>query len=338
MRAGICLTPQSCAGQVVGSVWDTVIDSVSSAAGDMLTTLFGWWAKTPPLDLSASYVSQGQQYVILWLAIPVAVLAVLASISWGVLGGGTGWVVDIVRGLLVFGIVTAASISISTVLQSWSSALAKGFLGAVPEQGVGSRYIKVVAISGTQAPMAATFWALVLFLAACAQYLLMLFRDGASLTLTIILPLAAAGQFSRGSALWLPKVLGWQLAFIFYKPAAALVYYIGFNVLGQAKDIQALATAVCIMIAAIVALPAMLGLVSFAASAPPMNSSALGAAATVTGLGVSLAQARPMGGSVSAAAGAMPAGAPPGAAPPSAGGAAAAAGASTPAAKGVKVP
>jgi hypothetical protein len=99
--------------------------------------------------------------------------------------------------------------------------------------------------------------------------------------------LAAAGQFNRGSALWLPKVAGWLLAFIFVKPAAALIYYLGLSVIGKAEGLQALATGVCLMIAVIFALPAMLRLVTFAVTAAPMNSGALSGAATVSGIAAS---------------------------------------------------
>jgi type IV secretion system protein TrbL len=336
VRAAICLTPQGCLREAAETFWGSLADAVNNAAGEMLVTLFGWWAKTPPLNLQAAYMEQAQQYVILWIAIPVAVLAMFAAVAWGVLGGGVTWAADITRGLLVFGIVTAGSIPVVSAVQAWSSALAKGLLGAVPARDVGSRYLTALEMAGTQAPMAATFWALLMFLAAVVQYLLMIFRDGALLVLTTILPLAAAGQFSRGSVLWLPKVVGWLLALIFFKPAAALIYFIGFNVLGQGRDLQTLATAVCIMIAAIFALPAMLGLVSFAVSAPAMNSAAIGTLTTAAGLGASLAQAGAVRGAVAAPSGAPPPRPP---APATNGGAAAAATTTTTTSvQGAKVP
>jgi len=139
----------------------------------------------------------------------------------------------------------------------------------------------------------------------------MLFRDGAVLVLTVVLPIAAAGQFSRGSVLWLPKVAGWLLAFLTFKPAAALIYFIGFSLVGQSSDISTVASGLCVMFTAVVALPALLRLVSFAASSPNPGGGAMSTIATGTGMAASVAQlaGRTGGSGGSAAAAAAPQGA-----------------------------
>jgi hypothetical protein len=284
----VCLTPQGCLLSAADSFWGGLADAVKTAAGQMVTTLFGWWTTSPSIDLNAALVHTAQNYVTAWIAVPVAVLAVLAAVAWGVLAGGIAWIADIARGLTVFGVVAAGSIPIVAALQDWSTALAKGLLGAVPTRDAGNRIITLLDLPEA-GPLIVIFWGVVLLLAAAIQYLLMLFRDGAVLVLTAVLPLAAAGQFNRASTFWLPKVAGWLLAFIFIKPAAALIYYLGLNLLGHADGVQALATAVCVMIAAIFAMPAMLRLVTFAVTAAPMGSGALAGAATVSGIGASIA-------------------------------------------------
>ena len=223
-------------------------------------------------------------------------------------GGGHAWIADIARGLVVFGVVVfgvvaAGSIPLVAALQAWSTSLSRGLLSAVPSRDVGARLIHLLEVPGTS-PLPLAFWGLLVFLAGAVQYLIMLFRDGAVLVLTVALPIAAAGQFSRGSALWLPKVAGWLLAFLFLKPAAALVYFVGLSAFGQGSGVQALATSICVMVAAILALPAMLRLVTFAVNFAPMGSNALAAGATIAGIGASAAQlvARRSGGSPAGAA------------------------------------
>ena len=56
------------------------------------------------------------------------------------------------------------------------------------------------------------------------QALLMLFRDGSVLILAGSTPLAASGSFTNATNGWMPKLMTWQLALIFYKPMAAMVY------------------------------------------------------------------------------------------------------------------
>lgn len=286
----VCITPTSCLTQVASSLWNQLALSLSDAAGQMVTTLFGWWTTTAPLDVDSALVRTGQQYVTSWIALPVAVLAVLAAVGWGVLTGSFGWVTDVARGMVVFGVVAAGSLPVVSALQAWSAALARGLLAATPTGDVGRRLVTLLELPGSQ-PLTIAFWAAIVLIVSAVQYLLMLFRDGAVLVLAAVLPLAAAGQFNRGSVLWLPKIAGWLLAFIFVKPAAALIYFFGLSMVGQGRGVHELAVAVCLLLAAIFALPAMLRLVTFAVTPAPMSSSSLGTVATVTGLGASVAQA-----------------------------------------------
>ena len=286
---GICITPQGCMMDALDTFWGGLADAIRKAAGDMVTQLFGWWTETGSTPVDTGFMHASQQYVTSWIALPIAVLALIAAVGWGVAGGGHAWIADVARGLVVFGVVAAGSIPLVAALQAWSTSLSKGLLFAVPSRDVGARLIHLLDVPGTS-PLQLAFWGLLVFLAGAVQYLIMLFRDGAVLVLTVALPIAAAGQFSRGSALWLPKVAGWLLAFLFLKPAAALVYFVGLSAFGQGSGVQALATSICVMVAAILALPAMLRLVTFAVNSAPMGSNALAAGATVAGIGASAAQ------------------------------------------------
>jgi hypothetical protein len=120
---GVCLTPTQCITDAADLLWDSQADKVQGAAGQMITTMFGWWTTTPPLDLNTALVHTAQNYVTTWIALPMAVLAILAAVGWGVLSGGYAWVADVARGLLVFGIVATASIPITAALQTWSTSL-----------------------------------------------------------------------------------------------------------------------------------------------------------------------------------------------------------------------
>ncbi|MFI5843884.1 hypothetical protein ACIA8K_29720 [Catenuloplanes sp. NPDC051500] len=121
----------------------------------------------------------------------------------------------------------------------------------VPQSGTGGLpMLLVIVIAGI-----ATVCALV-------QALLMPFRDVSVLLLAPAMPLAAAGSFTGATSGWLRKVLAWQLALIFYKPAAALVYASAIWLQGDdtASDPRVLLMGVALMIVALVALPALLRL------------------------------------------------------------------------------
>ena len=320
----LCFTPQGCLLEAVDSVWSGFADTVRIAAGQMLTALFGWWTVTPSMSVDATVTRTAQTFVTSWLALPIAVIALIAVVGWGVASGSDTWVRDVARGLLVFGIVAAGAIPIVAALQAWSESLARGLLGAVPFGDVGKWFTRALNVPGLS-PGMLSFWSAIIFLAGAVQYVLMLFRDGVVLLLTVLLPVAAAGQFTRSSMLWLPKLAGWLLAFVFLKPAAALVYFVGLTLVGQVDGVQGLATAACLLVAAVGALPALLRLVTFAVDSAPLHTNALALGATASGIAASGAQLlmRSGGATAGGAAAATGAAGTAAAAPPIAAGAAA---------------
>src|SRR5256885_1167099 len=92
---------------------------------------------------------------------------------------------------------------------------------------------------------------------AFVQAILMLFRDGSVLILAACTPLAASGSFANATNGWKNKVLSWQLALIFYKPMAAIVYAVSIWLTGENKstDPRVLLFGIAMMVVALVALP-----------------------------------------------------------------------------------
>ena len=64
---------------------------------------------------------------------------------------------------------------------------------------------------------------------AVVQWLLMQLRQAGLLVSAAMLPLAASGSLNRNTRGWLDRLVGWLLAIVAYKPAAAFVYYLGFS-------------------------------------------------------------------------------------------------------------
>ena len=97
-----------------------------------------------------------------------------------------------------------------------------------------------------------------MMLAGLVQAVLMLFREGAVVILAGVVVLAAAGSFTNATRPWLTRVLGWLLALICYKPAAALVYAAALALVGQGQDPRTVFVGLTMMILAIVALPVLM--------------------------------------------------------------------------------
>ena len=59
----VCFTPQGCLLEAVDSVWSGFADTVRTAAGQMLTALFGWWTVTPSMSVDAAVTHSAQTFV-----------------------------------------------------------------------------------------------------------------------------------------------------------------------------------------------------------------------------------------------------------------------------------
>jgi hypothetical protein len=90
------------------------------------------------------------------------------------------------------------------------------------------------------------------------QAVLMLFRQGALIVLAGVLPLAAAGMLTPATRRWFPRVTGWMLALIFYKPAAAAVYATAFTMIGTGKDPRTVLMGFTMVFLSLLALPVLM--------------------------------------------------------------------------------
>ncbi len=98
---------------------------------------------------------------------------------------------------------------------------------------------------------------LLAFLGSVIQIMLMLVRGGMLVLLVGTLPLIAAFSNTEMGHQWFRKASAWLLAFALYKPAAAIIYAVAFDLGGQ-QGALALLDGVMMLILAILALPALL--------------------------------------------------------------------------------
>ena len=107
---------------------------------------------------------------------------------------------------------------------------------------------------------------IIAFLATVIQIMLMLVRGGMLVLLVGTLPLVAAFSNTEMGLQWFRKASAWLVAFALYKPAAAIVYAVAFDLAGQPGAL-ALLDGVMMLVLAILALPALLRFVVPATSA-----------------------------------------------------------------------
>ena len=89
------------------------------------------------------------------------------------------------------------------------------------------------ATGGSLGAMLVIILGIIASLAAFVQIVLMVARSGMLVILAGILPLSAAATNTEMGKGWFRKCLGWLIAFLLYKPAAAIVYAAAFQLVGS---------------------------------------------------------------------------------------------------------
>ncbi|MGC5225142.1 hypothetical protein ACPW96_21445 [Micromonospora sp. DT81.3] len=96
------------------------------------------------------------------------------------------------------------------------------------------------------------------------QVALMIVRGGLLVVLAGVLPLGASFTNTQMGKQWFWKMLGWTIAFILYKPAAALIYAAAFSLVGtdvfldDGGGIWSILVGMSLMLVALLALPALM--------------------------------------------------------------------------------
>jgi hypothetical protein len=133
--------------------------------------------------------------------------------------------------------------------------------------------------SGGLGPLLIIILGLVAIIASVIQIVLMVARGGMLVILAGILPLAASATNTEMGKTWFKKSVSWLVAFILYKPAAAIVYAAAFQLAGtkvfqdDGSGLLAVLTGLLLMIVALFAMPALMRFVT-----PMVGSLAAGGA------------------------------------------------------------
>ena len=104
--------------------------------------------------------------------------------------------------------------------------------------------------------------AIVGIMSSLAQLALLIARIGVLGILAGTLPVTSAATNTKTGRAWFERIMGWVLAFVLYKPVAAIIYATAFYMIGDGKDITSVMSGLVLLIMAVLALPALLRLVT----------------------------------------------------------------------------
>lgn len=255
--------PATCVAPAVGAVSDGMAagfaGSMKEGAAWVIQTTIGWWIDVPAIDLAASPVATIRGYV-LWIAVILATAGVIWQGIVLAVSRRPEPMLTVVKGLIVVALWSAIGIIGPAAALEAGDSFSSWVLGEAAGGEVSDRLVALYNLESIQSTGAVIILGLLLMLAGLVQAFFMMFREGTIVILAGLTVLAAAGHFTGATRRWLAKVLGWMIALICYKPAAALVYASALALVGEGDDARTVFVGMSMMLIAIVALPALMKL------------------------------------------------------------------------------
>ena len=247
------------AGQAVQSAWETMIADFAETAATLVVEASGWWTTTEsvnPLDPAVlGAQNQTRDLILIILVGSVLVQAIRMIIS-----RKAEPLMAIATGLLRYAVVTGLALGLLDTALKAGDALSQQLLDNAAMNFAGA--MRTI-LTDADATLLVLIVSVIAALMSLVQWVLMALRQAGLLVLAAMLPLAASGSINRSTRSWLDRMLGWLIALVAYKPAAAFIYYIGFSYLSSPEvaaggQVATMITGIMVLLLAVVAMPVML--------------------------------------------------------------------------------
>ncbi|WP_059389799.1 hypothetical protein, partial [Arthrobacter sp. Hiyo1] len=257
------------ADDAMGNMAKAILEAMSQ----MVTTLSTFWVSMPTVNLASQdgttpghVVSMVNSELMVW-TLTLAVLAVILGgirMIWEQRGAPLK---DLLRSLITLALVTGLGLGVISILVIAADAFSAAIIERSTDGKGFAESMKLLVLTGQTG--GGVFILIVLgligLLASLVQIVLMVVRSGMLVILAGILPTTAAFTNTEMGRQWFQKAVGWTIAFLLYKPAAAIVYSVAFLLMGNNNGKDALTgsiTGFTLMIVALFALPALMRFVT----------------------------------------------------------------------------
>lgn len=275
--------------------------AIADAVGQTVKTLGTFWVNvgTPNLTAAPGGTAASDPVLFLqnslyfWTA-ALAVLSVLVGAAKMVIERRGAPLRDLVRSLATLVVVSGAGVAAVGLLTVAADQFSAWIItNSTSGTSFNDNISAMLALSSTSpiGSIMIILLGLIAILASVLQIVLMIVRGGLLVVLTGIFPTAAAFTNTEAGKGWFQKCTAWLIAFILYKPAAAIIYATAFRLSGtkifgnggDGKDFgSALLTTVtglALMVIALFAMPALMRFVTPMVGAVTGGGGALAAGA-----------------------------------------------------------
>ncbi|MFK4083490.1 hypothetical protein ACI2LF_05235 [Kribbella sp. NPDC020789] len=253
---------------------ESIAKEVSQAALDSMHAAATFWIKTPTATIASGSGSHWTDSgpVDFLHDNTLTVTAAVFTLAILIAGIRTAWeqrakpLQELLKSMMVFVLVCGAGSAVLQNLAGWADDFA---LHIVKKAATGGDVEAGMTSLATGSGVAAGQFFLAIMISATiigaslVQVVLLLIRSAMLILLAGTFPLAAAATNTEVGKAWFRKFCGWSLAFIAYKPAAALIYAAAMK-LNQAamlpgdNQLVRAMTGIMMLMLAVFALPALL--------------------------------------------------------------------------------
>ncbi|MBE9500771.1 hypothetical protein IHE61_31200 [Streptomyces sp. GKU 257-1] len=256
----IAKDPKDAAKKAATEVAETAVDpfasNVAKFVGDMMKSGITWWLTTPSLTVKSSGVVDDEipeneqhrvlltdfslQSIMLGIGVMIAILlTIFQGIRTIIQRKGTP-LLQVAQGLMMNVLVLAVGITVIDSLIVGADTLTVAILETSFGEGGKEAPQKMVTLLLPQYgnPAGVLFMAVIVFLVGVVQLALLFARQAAIPIQALLLPIAGAGQIGADSTRkWLPRLITAILSCILYKPAAAVIFAVGFIEIDNSSSI-----------------------------------------------------------------------------------------------------
>lgn len=251
------------ANAVGNGALEALAHSIQEAISWVITGTFTWWVQVPSPDLESEATVYAIQGWMMPIATAVAVMAVIVAGGKMAITGKANSLTDVGQGLITIIATGAIGIIVPNLLLQAGDAWSSWVIRSSTDGDFIKRLVQTIAMTGAPVGLI-NILGIIGLLMAIIQALLMVFRQASIVILAGMLPLAAAGTLAPKTRVWFTKITGWGLAFIFYKPAAAVIYTIAIAMVGKGSDIRTIFVGYAMMALSLVALPVLMKFTTWA--------------------------------------------------------------------------
>ena len=255
----------SAAGGLASAGFDAVVKEFAEGVGDIVQTLSTFWLSVPTEKPStAQGTPVGMLTAMLdWVMLAVGILSLLLVAGRMAITHRGDVLTEAGGGLVRYVLVNSAQIPAVALLAAAGDEFSKWIVNTAADGDFDKRVTEVFGTALASGPLGTAvvfIGSLLAIVAAIAQVIAMVARNGVLIITAAASPVAAAAAINSGKKEIWEKLWMWQLAFVLYKPVAATIYAAAFVTIGHGKSAIDQLSGLALMIMSVLALPALLRL------------------------------------------------------------------------------